>query len=57
MNLKEIEEIMILMTKHRISNCQVDGVVITKEIHEPAAEATKPEAEIDDDELLFYSAK
>ena len=54
---EDIETIMELMTKHKVSLVEIKGIKIVKDIHEPAPlEASQPEPEDNDEDLLFFSS-
>lgn len=57
--VKDIEKVIILMKKHRVSEIEVDGVSIKINAFEPPPlkPEPKPSPQEGDDEDLFWSAR
>lgn len=60
MDLKQIEELMVLMTKHKIDQIEVEGMKLVKSKHEMPAQnkdnsSFNKRVNLSDEELLFYS--
>ena len=54
---EDIEMIMELMTKHKVSLVEIGGIKIVKDIHEPSPIEESPQVpEESDEDLLFFSS-
>ena len=58
-SLKDIEKMVVLMKKHKISQIETDGVLIKIDQFDPSPlkPETKPMPQEGDDELLFWSSE
>ena len=56
LDLKQIEQLIKLVKDNRLDHLSFAGLAITKSKHEPLPIEKKKDKEMDDEELIYWSA-